>query len=77
MLEPSSKELDESIEELTSYLNRLKKEVTTMSQKLRLPSNEINSILSSHKEINQIEKIIQKLSNQKKCKLPTKANKNV
>ena len=69
MLEPSSKELDESIEELTSYLNRLKKEVKTMSQKLRLPSNEINSILRSHKEINQIEKIIQKLSNQKKMQI--------
>ena len=65
MLSPTEEELEESIEELTAYKNRLEKEVFTISNKLKMPQKKINSIIDSHSELNQIKIIISSLNKQK------------
>ena len=65
MQSPTEEELEESIKELTKYKNRLEKEVVTISNKLKMPQNKINSIINSHSELNQIKIILSKLNKQK------------
>ena len=62
---PTEEELEESIKELTEYKNRLEKEVLTISNKLKMPQEKINSIIKSHSELNQIKIILSKLNKQK------------
>ena len=66
MQSPTEEELEESIKELTEYKNRLEKEVVTISNKLKMPQKQINSIINSHSELNQIKIILSKLNKQKK-----------
>ena len=65
MQNPTEEELKESIKELSEYKNRLEKEVTIISKKLKMPEEKIKSIINSHSELNQIKKILSKLNNQK------------
>ena len=65
MQSPTEEELEESIKELTEYKNRLEKEVTTISNKLKMPQKKINAIIKSHSELNQIKIILSKLNKQK------------
>ena len=65
MQSPTEKELQESIKELSEYKSRLEKEVVTISNKLKMPQNKINSIISSHSELNHIKIILSKLNKQK------------
>ena len=65
MQSPTEEELEESIKELTEYKNRLKKEVVTISNKLKMPQKKINAIIKSHSELNQIKTILSKLNKQK------------
>ena len=65
MQRPTKEELEESINELTEYKNRLEKEVVTISNKLKIPQKKINSIIKSHSELNQIKIILSKLNKQK------------
>ena len=62
---PTEEELEESIKELSEYKNRLEKEVATISQKLKMSSKKIKSIINSHQELQQIETILSKLNKQK------------
>ena len=66
MQSPTEEELEESIKELTEYKNRLEKEVVTISNKLKMPQEKINTIIKSHSELNQIKIILYKLNKQKK-----------
>ena len=66
MQSPTEDELEESIQELSEYKDRLEKEVVTISQKLKMPQKKINSIIKSHQELNQLKIIISKLKAQKK-----------
>ena len=66
MQSPTGEELEESIKELTEYKNRLEKEVVTISNKLKMPQEKINTIIKSHSELNQIKIILSKLNKQKK-----------
>ena len=68
MQSPTEGELEESIKELSEYKNRLEEEVVTISQKLKMPQTKINSIINSHKELNQIKVILSKLNKQKENK---------
>ncbi len=61
MSEPTQEELESSIQELCNYRDRLEKEVTSISKKLRMPANKINSVLKSHEELEKINIIIEKL----------------
>ena len=65
MKSPQEEELEESIKELTEYKNRLKKEVVTIANKLKMPQEKINAIIKSHSELNQIKIILSKLNKQK------------
>ena len=65
MQSPTEEELEKSIKELTEYKNRLEKEVTTISNKLKMPQKKINSIIKSHSELNQLKIILSKLNKQK------------
>ena len=65
MQSPTEEELEESIKELTEYKNRLEKEVVTISNKLKMPQERINSILNSHSELNQVKMILSKINKQK------------
>ncbi len=65
MQNPTVEELKESIKQLSDYQNRLEKEVVTISRKLKMPQGKIDSIIKSHKELNQIRTILSKLNNQK------------
>ena len=66
MQSPTEDELEESIKELTEYKNRLEKEVVTISNKLKMSKKKINSIITSHSELNQLRIILTKLNKQKK-----------
>ncbi len=63
---PKEEEFEESIRELSEYKNRLEKEVTTISEKLKMPPTKIKSIIDSHKELINIKIILSKLNKQKK-----------
>ena len=65
MQNPTEEEFAESIKELSEYKNRLEKEVATISQNLKMPHKKIKSIVNSHQEINEIQKIILYLNKQK------------
>ena len=65
MQNPTEEEFKESIKELSDYKNRLEKEVVSISQKLKMPHEKIKSLIKSHKEINEINKIISNLNKQK------------
>ena len=65
MKSPTEEEFKESIKELSEYKTRLEKEVTTISQKLKMPEGKIKSIINSHKEMNEIEKVLLALNRQK------------
>ncbi len=63
MSEPTQQELIESVQALTAYHDRLRREVVNMSQKLRLSPTQIKSSLDKHHELNQINEILSKLKN--------------
>ena len=65
MKSPTEEEFEESIKELSEYKNRLEKEVVTISKKLKMPQRKINSIISSHQELNKVKTILSKLYKQK------------
>ena len=61
MSQPKAQDLQESIRQLSDYRARLEKEVLIISQKLKIPPKKINSTIDSHKELNQIKKILSQL----------------
>ena len=61
MTDVSTQELDESIEQLTAYRDRLREDVVAMGQKLKLPQKKIDSTLSEHPELQRIEGILTQL----------------
>ena len=65
MKSPTEKEFKESIKELSEYKNRLEKEVTIISKKLKMPQEKIKSIINSHQKINEVKKILSNLKKQK------------
>ena len=65
MQSPTEEEFEKSIQELSEYKNRLEKEVITISNKLKMPQKQINTIIKSHSELNQIKVILSKLNKQK------------
>jgi hypothetical protein len=62
--EPSSGELLETIQELSSYRDRLRNDVVTLGQKLRLPKAKVDASLADHPELQRIEGILSQLQGQ-------------
>jgi len=61
MPEKDLNEIDESIELLSNYRDRLQKEVITISRKLQIPNSLINSTLQANLELTEIKKTLTKL----------------
>lgn len=57
----STQDLEESIEQLTTYRDRLRADVIAMGQKLKLPQKKIDSTLVEHPELQRIEGVLQQL----------------
>lgn len=62
--EPSASELLETIQELSSYRDRLRDDVVTLGQKLRLPKAKVDASLADHPELQRIEAILSQLQSQ-------------
>ncbi len=61
-MQPTKKELQESIEALQNYKDRLRSEIINMSQKLRISKPKIESTLNESLELKNIETAINKLN---------------
>ena len=64
MTEATTEELKESIIELKSYRDRIRKEIANSGKKLNIPSQKINLILKANSELNQINAILNQLESQ-------------
>jgi len=62
--DPSRQELEESIDQLTSYRDRLVKDVIGMGQRLKLPQKQVEFTLTQHPELQKIEAILAQLEAQ-------------
>ena len=61
ILQASSKELNDSIEELQTYRKRLREEIINMSQKLRISQSKIEVELNENSELKSIDKLLENL----------------
>ncbi len=61
ILQASSKELNDSIEELQTYRKRLREEIINMSQKLRISQSKIEVELNDNSELKSIDKLLENL----------------
>ncbi len=67
MPEATSKEIQASITELTAYRDRLKKEVISVSQRLKMPQKKIEKIIEENEELKKIDEALSRLNNQMKA----------
>ena len=65
ILQATSKELNESIEQLKTYRDRLREEITSMSQKLRISKSSIEITLEENVELKNIDRILSRLMAQR------------
>ncbi|CAK6691197.1 hypothetical protein FQK07_00290 [Synechococcus sp. BSF8S] len=65
MSEPSLQELNDSIEVLAAYRDRLVADVTAMGQRLKLPQKKVDATLASHAELQRIEAVLTQLLSQR------------
>ncbi|KZR86388.1 hypothetical protein SynBIOSE41_00604 [Synechococcus sp. BIOS-E4-1] len=62
---PSIEELQESIDELSTYRERLYNDVLGLGKKLRLSQKKIDATLSEHPELTRIDEVLDQLKAQK------------
>ncbi len=67
MPEATSKEIQASITELIAYRDRLKKEVTSVSQRLKMPQKKVEKIIEENAELKKIDEALSRLKNQMKA----------
>ena len=65
MTEPSLDELQESIEELAAYRERLETDIRNLGQKLRMPPKKVEAAVNEHAELQRICEILDQLKRQK------------
>ena len=61
MAEANRGEIEESINDLKAYRERLHQEFTKASQKLKMSQKKVESALENHRELNQLDMILKKL----------------
>ncbi len=61
MSKPTLEELNESIQQVSEYRDRLHGEVVKVAQKLKMPQKKIDSTLKAHTELQHLEKVLAKL----------------
>ena len=74
MSEPNLDELNESIQLLISYRDRLQKEVSSIAKKLQMPPAKINSTLKENRELIEVNQILTNLISQREKR---NGNKNL
>jgi hypothetical protein len=62
---PSVEELQESIDELSAYRERLYNDVIGLGKKLRLSQKKIDATVSEHPELTRIDEILSQLKHQR------------
>ena len=62
---PSIEELQESIDELSTYRERLYNDVLGLGKKLRLSQKKIEVTLSEHPELTRIDEVLDQLKAQR------------
>ena len=62
---PSIKELQESIEELAAYRERLFQDVIGLGKKLRLSQKKIDATVAAHPELRRLDEVMSQLVAQK------------
>ena len=62
MQETNVKELNESIELLSNYHDRLKQELINIGKKLQMTPKKIDSTIGNNSELNEVKKTINKLT---------------
>tara|TARA_E500000178_G_scaffold90576_1_gene89478 strand:+ start:45 stop:260 length:216 start_codon:yes stop_codon:yes gene_type:complete len=65
MADPTLQELQDSIEELEAYRNRLRDDVIAMGKKLKLPQKRIDATVAEHAELQRLEEVLEQLVNQR------------
>ena len=65
MPDPTLQELQDSIEELEAYRNRLREDVISMGKKLKLPQKRIDASVAEHAELQRLEEVLEQLLKQK------------
>ncbi|WP_415411213.1 hypothetical protein ACLM45_06635 [Synechococcus sp. A10-1-5-9] len=65
MADPTLQELQDSIEELEAYRNRLRDDVIAMGKKLKLPQKRIDATVEEHAELQRLEEVLEQLVNQR------------
>ena len=64
-MQPTQQELNDSIDELRSYRNRLRSEIINISQKLRMSQEKVDATLRESSELQGLDNAIKKLNLQK------------
>lgn len=65
MSDPTLQELQDSIEELEAYRNRLREDVISMGKKLKLPQKRIDATVAEHAELQRLEEVLEQLLKQR------------
>ena len=66
---PTVQELQESIDELSIYRERLFNDVVGLGKKLRLSQKKIEATIKDHPELTRIDEILQQLNDQREMQL--------
>ena len=62
---PTVEELQESIDELTAYRERLYNDVIGLGKKLRLSQKKIDATINAHPELSRIDEVLSQLKQQR------------
>ncbi len=73
-LEASKEDLNQSIDDLRKYRDRLQKELISIAQKLRMPQKNIELTLQEHPELQKAESALSELIKQQSKKQPKDNN---
>lgn len=63
-MDPNPQDIQESIEQLVAYRDRLRQDVIAMGQKLKLPQAKIDRTLVDHQELTRLEEVLGQLQSQ-------------
>lgn len=65
MADPTLQELQDSIEELEAYRNRLQDDVIAMGKKLKLPQKRVDATVAEHAELQRLGEVLEQLQQQR------------
>ena len=65
MADPTLQELQDSIEELEAYRNRLRDDVIAMGKKLKLPQKRVDATVAEHAELQRLAEVLEQLQQQR------------